>query len=106
MHVHGNRQADVRSRVGLGLPLHIRGNVSETDVFFPNTLPCSHTDSTELTDQPAFVLCYMITCMALESLVFWELPVTVIGLQQLRTSHFYEDCLLALSERRSQFVLS
>ena len=31
-----------RGRIGLGLPLHVRGDISETDVCFTNTLYMVH----------------------------------------------------------------
>jgi len=113
--MHGNRQADAAwpSRPRPIPP--VCGDVSETDVCFTNTLymfpgrRLSLKADWPLTSVCLTVLCNVIPWMATGSLVFWELPVTVIGLladQQSKTSHFYEDCSLVLSERRPQFVLS
>jgi len=110
--MHGNKQADASGRVGLGLPLH--GDVSDTDVCFLNTLYMLPGGRLSLkADWPLTSVCFTVLCnipwMAPGSLVFLELPVTVVGLhadQQSKTSHFNEECSLVLSERQLQFVLS
>ena len=63
--MHGNKQADARGCVGLGLPLHVQlcGDISQTDVCFADNTS-SHVLRWMVTqlkaDRPVCELCNMI----------------------------------------------